>query len=428
MARSTRNKKQPDSNRKANLPIKAEPLIEERAMDLLQDPDFFGKLRRVIERAGIVGEVRNAVALFIIAISSLLERPLSAILKGRSSTGKNKVASGVLRLLPESAIQEITSSSRTAWNYAGDDFKHRVVYLQERNDAAGAVHPVRLLISEGKLVRTVTVRKGPKLVTEKFEAEGPIASISTTTRDRIEIDDETRHVSLWVDDSPEQTRLIIERQLSPLPGLKKDEIEVWHEAYRLIQKRASVPIDRPNWLKKIGDKVFTDDPRVRRYFPAFLSAIDTIALIRSFQNHPEDYESDESIAIGFDDYAAATLIFGKIFAESLHRGDDECAATRKAVKEIASGQDGAGVDAEQLAEYLRISRDKAYARLRIALESKAVERANDPEKNNKKLYVPSQFPKFVPDPKEVATEFVRPEKAIVITHPITGKTLRFGGK
>ena len=215
----------------------AEPSIEERALKILRDADFFGKLRSIISRCGLVGETRNALALYIVAISSLLVRPLSAILKGLSSSGKNILARKVLRLLPDTAVREITSSSKTAWNYSGDDFKNSVVYVQERNDGSGNVHPVRLLISEGKLIRTVTVRKNGQNTTQTFVANGPIAAITTTTKDRLEIDDETRSISLWLDESDEQTVRIMEGDVSAqpeLPQVSEEEVKTWHKVYDLI--------------------------------------------------------------------------------------------------------------------------------------------------------------------------------------------------
>jgi hypothetical protein len=83
------------------------------------------------------------------------------------------------------------------------------VYLQERNEAAGNVHPIRLLISEGKLIRIVPGFEHGKRVTKKYVARGPVAAISTTTKNLLEIDDETRHISIWVDESKEQTREIV---------------------------------------------------------------------------------------------------------------------------------------------------------------------------------------------------------------------------
>src|SRR6266852_4018003 len=150
---------------------KKTPSIQERALALLNDPDFFGKVREAVARGGLVGEARNIGAIFVVAMSSLLKKQMNAILKGVSSAGKNFLASRVLLLIPPSAVKEVTSSSKTAWNYSKDDFRNRIVYLQERNDAAGTVEPIRLLISEGQLKRTVTVRKDGQLTTEVFVAE-----------------------------------------------------------------------------------------------------------------------------------------------------------------------------------------------------------------------------------------------------------------
>jgi hypothetical protein len=401
-----------------------QPSTKDNALSLLRNGDFFGEVRLAVQRGGLVGEVQNALAIYIVAISSLLNHPLNLIVKGVSSGGKNFLLGCVLRLLPKTAIREISSSSKTAWNYSSNDFRHKVVYLQERNEASGAVYPVRLLISEQKLVRTVTVRKGNQFITETFVAEGPIASISTTTRDRIEVDDENRHISVWVDKSPEQTRRILKRQNSPAVDLDKDELEGWHEAYRLIEQRASVPVDLPIWFGKITDLVFVDDVRVRRYFPAFQEAIRTIALIRSFKTHPQDYEAGESISADFIDYAIAASIFEDLFVQSLYRADDECMATVEAINEIAATQNDQAGDANQLATKLKISYDKACARLRAAVDAGAIVRANDPEKNNGKRYRPAKRPRFVPSPKEVL-EKVRPtnKPTIRFTDPVTGKVV-----
>ena len=72
----------------------------------------------------------------------------------------------ILSLTPGSAVAEITSASDKAWNYSGSDFRHRVVYVQEQNEAAGTIDPIRLLISEGRLIRMVTRYKHGKRVTK----------------------------------------------------------------------------------------------------------------------------------------------------------------------------------------------------------------------------------------------------------------------
>lgn len=182
---------------------------EKEAHKLLRSARFFNKFLLATKKVGLVGEELNALVILIVAVSRLLPRPLNLFVKGHSSAGKNWLVTRVLRLLPESAVAEITSASDKALHYSQSDFQHRVVYLQERNEAAGNVHPIRLLISEGKLIRIVAGFENGKRVTKKYVARGPVAAISTTTKNRLEVDDETRHISIWVDESKEQTREIV---------------------------------------------------------------------------------------------------------------------------------------------------------------------------------------------------------------------------
>src|ERR1700683_3068773 len=123
---------------------------ERDAKKLLQSQYFFNKFLRAMARSGLIGERRSAMVLLVVSASRVLDRPLNVFVRGRSSSGKNWLVTRVLNLLPKSAVHEITSASEQAWSYSRSDFRHRVVYLQERNEAVGAIDPMRLLISEGK--------------------------------------------------------------------------------------------------------------------------------------------------------------------------------------------------------------------------------------------------------------------------------------
>jgi hypothetical protein len=284
--------------------------------------------------------------------------------------------------LPTDAVREITSTSQTAWNYAKDDFKNRVVYLQEQNEAAGNIHPVRLLISEQKLTRQVTVGREK----QEFVAEGPIASISTTTRNLLEIDDETRHLSLWMDQSPEQTKRIARRAFERYlvtdsfeeEPLTDEELTAWHHAYSLIKVRAARPVMLSPVFGEIADRVNADSIVARRYFPAFLEACRTIALIRSFFSVSE-WEPPR-IDVTFEDFCVASILFEDVFVESLHRDWDKTLETGRAVEAILARSEGRGVGVEALAKHLSISKDQAYRMLQKAEESGAIVRANKPEK------------------------------------------------
>jgi hypothetical protein len=401
-----------------------QPRLEKNALDLLKLPQFFRRFVADVRRLGLVGESRNAAVLYIVAVSALLNRPLNAIIKGESSAGKNFLASRVLKLVPQDSVVEITSSSKTAWNYGAHSFKHRVVYLQERNDAAGAVHPVRLLISEGRLIRTVTQFENGQRVAKRFVAEGPISSISTTRRERIEIDDETRHISLWLDESPEQTRLINAGYVARVDPLTEAEIARWHSVYRLLESRSEIAISIPDWFTSIADQVYCKDVTSRRYWPAFVEACKTVCLVRSFQEGSTRLQVS-SIALTFADYAVTASLFEEVFVESLDRSTEKTKNTRNAVKKISDQKAGAPVGADDLARNLSISSDQAYRRLRNACEAGQIRRANESSKANVKLFLPSDLPRFLPDPRRLLATIPEIPRLTQFVNPLTGEFVDF---
>jgi hypothetical protein len=309
---------------------------EREARRLLRSPRLFNEFLRAMRKAGLVGEEQNALVLLIVVVSRILARPLNVFVKGHSSSGKNWLVTRILRLVPKSAVAEITSASDKAWNYSRSDFRHRVVYLQEQNEAAGTIDPIRLLISESKLVRIVTEYENGQRVTKKYVAHGPVAAISTTTKNRLQIDDETRHLSIWVDESRDQTRQIVKSYTKQGARLSRKEMSAWHMVHLLLAKRAETKVVFPNWFEEeIADRLFVDDLRVRRYYPVFIEACRTICLIRSFQPDRQLSKHGE-LEVEFSDFAITTLIFDPVFVESLHLGKGAGEDTRRLQRRPAS--------------------------------------------------------------------------------------------
>lgn len=393
--------------------------IQRKAKKLLRSRHFFNKFLSAIEKLGLVGEKGNALVVFVVAVSCILDRPLNLFVKGQSSSGKNWLVTRVLSLLPKRAVREITSASEQAWSYSRSDFRHRVVYLQERNEGVGRMDPMRLLISEGKLVRIVTQYEGGKRVAKKFVARGPVAAISTTTKNRLQTDDETRHISVWVDDSKEQNRDVVRGYLRGFAGLSRSELEVWRMVYRLLKERVGIQIVLPKWLPQIGDEIFDGDRRVRRYVPAYIEALRTICLIRSFQRHR--LSSSGRLVVDFADLAITTLIFDRVFVESLGLGKSAAETTRRAVEAISLATKKP-VDAKEVARELGISNDKAYSKLRYAVQAGVIRIANKPERSNRKTYVALPAPRFVPDPKKLFQK-LRLKETVSFVHPLTGEQI-----
>jgi hypothetical protein len=396
--------------------------VEKEARKLLRSARFFNEFLLAIKKVGLVGEEPNALVLYIVVTSRLLRRPLNAFVKGRSSSGKNWLVRCILHLLSHRAVAEITSASDMAWNYSRQDFCHKVVYLQERNDAAGTVHPVRLLISEGKLVRIVPRWSHGKIVTKRHVARGPVASISTTTKNRLEIDDETRHISLWVDESAQQTRKIVKTYTKAPERLTRDELRAWRAVQRVLEERIEAEISFPHWFEEVADRLFVGDLRVRRYYPAFVDACRTVCLIRSFQTHRKRSKHGR-LKVDFADFAITAVIFDPVFVESLHLNRGSGEDTRRLVDDI-SARKKRPVDAKDIARKLGISMDKAYAKLRYAAQVGAIRQVNKPQKSNRKAYLAIPRPRFVPDPKKLFQE-LKDLKAVRFVHPLTGKWVTY---
>ncbi len=396
-----------------------------RALELLKSPYFFPAFLEAVGRAGLVGEKKNALVVFVVCVSRLLDKPLNLFVKGPSSAGKNFLVRTVLRFLPPETVREITSSSGMSWNYLGKNLKHRIVYLQEESQAGGHVHPARLLISENRLIRMVTRRRRNRFVTEREVTEGPVACISTTTRNRLEVDDETRHLSVWMDDSPEQTRNILVALAQGSDGISAEELETWHEVQNLLEARAKLPIEFPGWFKRVAELVETTEIRARRYFAAFLEACKVVCLIRSFRRKEEELGRREKLRVGFIDFATTILIFADAFGKSLEGPGLEELETRQLVEQISKRKGGALVNASDLAAELGATNNQAYARLRNAAREGYIARVNPPAKGNPKLYRVTPLTRFLPDPARVFKELSPERDGVRFIHPVTGVVLEY---
>jgi hypothetical protein len=398
--------------------------IRQKALRLLRSPYFFQKLVRDLQKTGLVGEERNALIVYVVATSRLLADPMALFVKGPSSVGKSYLTDKSLDFIPCSEVRKITGSSNKSWNYQQRNLRHKVVYLKERNAVSGPVHPLRLLISERELAYYVTVRRGNRSEVEKVVTKGPIAAVSTT-RDRVEIDDETRHLSIWLDESPEQTGRIVaatvEREVENKKNLDRNAFASWREVQRLLKSRSKFPIRFRVWLKQVARSVDTTSIWARRLFPTFLRAVKTITLIRSFRWTTSELKQMQRIPVRFSDVAITIFIFGPAFAQSLQRAEDMNVEVRQRIAAISAGRGDKPVSAYDLSQNMSISMDKAYSLIRKAESMGTISRTNATTKTNRKLYLSTPDKGFLPEPHEMFDRFVRKLKRVKFVHPLTGK-------
>ena len=265
--------------------------------------------------------------------------------------------------------------------------------------------------------------RGARQPCSSSDVYGLSSRLSTTTKNRLQIDDETRHISIWVDESSEQPRQIVKSYAKKQETLSRKERRTWHMVHCLLEKRVGTKVIFPKWFEEVADRLFVDDLRVRRYYPAFVEACRTVCLIRSFQPHRKRSKHGR-LEVDFADFAITTLIFDPVFVESLHLNRGSREDTRQLVADV-SARKGRPVEAKDIARKLGISMDKAYAKLRYAAQIGVIRQANKPQKSNRKAYLSTPRPRFVPDPEKLFQELKDLKEPVRFVHPITGEWVEY---
>ena len=179
--------------------------------ELAQQPNILTHFVADLSRSGVVGEVRTAKLLYLIMTGRLLERPVSAALKGPSAGGKSWLMESVLRFFPDTAYYSLSAMSERALAYSEEPLTHRFLVLYE---AAGlgsdfASYLVRSLLSEGRLSYEMVEKTADGLRARLIEREGPTGLLVTTTAVKLHPENETRLLSISITDTRDQTQAVL---------------------------------------------------------------------------------------------------------------------------------------------------------------------------------------------------------------------------
>jgi hypothetical protein len=287
---------------------------KQAAGDLVLEPDILGRFASELVRAGLVGEEKNAKVLFLALTTRLFARPVSVAVKGPSSGGKSYTVEVVLRFFPSSAYWSRTGMSERALAYSDEDFRHRHLVLYE---AAGmtsdfASYLIRSLLSEGRIRYEVVEKTKDGMKPRLIEKSGPTGLIVTTTAARLHPENETRLLSMTVEDTPQQTKAI-------LHGLARGEETIavvdyvqWQAFQRYLEtgeRRVIVP-----YAEKLAELVPPVAVRLRRDFKQLLALISADALLHRERRGRDDRGR---ILATLDDYAVVRDLVANLFAEGV---------------------------------------------------------------------------------------------------------------
>jgi hypothetical protein len=331
-------------------------------------------------RQGLVGEDILAKLLYLVLTSRLLDRQVSAGVKGHSASGKSWCIDVVLRFFPRDAYMTFTAMSQKALIYSDEEYAHRtivvyeVVALREGIEDDLTSYLIRSLLSEGRIEYPVTVRD-PKgaFTTRTIVKEGPTNLIFSTTKTRVHSENETRILSLNTDDSTEQTARVFAElandDATPGPG---DDLQQWVDLQRWLQdqdNRVTIP-----YGKELVAKIPAVAVRLRRDVGALLSLIRAHALLHQATRGRDEHGR---VVATLGDYATVRALVADVLAEGV--GATVSVIVRATVDAVAklTGDVGGEASALQVAQLLEVDKSNAGRRLRAAADGGYVRNRED---------------------------------------------------
>jgi hypothetical protein len=188
--------------------------IHAAALELLRHPKFLFLVGQQLSAAGVVGEAKNRLILYLACLTTSLDKVVSVLVKGPSSTGKSNLTTAVLSLVPPEKLLNRSSFTGKSLVYGSEELAGKILYLVEHRGGKDGEFFRRLLQSEGALHHEATTGSGAKHGTKVTTRIGAPVFLSTTTDERVYDDDETRFLSIRADESAELTREVVRDQFS----------------------------------------------------------------------------------------------------------------------------------------------------------------------------------------------------------------------
>jgi len=293
------------------------PEEKAQAEELLKGPNILEKMLSFTEKAGHVGEKTNKKVLYLSAISTKTDKAINIFVKGSSSAGKNALVEAIRALLPVEVCKKFSGISAKALYHTKDkDLSHKILYMAELEGSGEADYPIRLVISEGELTYTYTIKdlKTGELTTksEHIKALGT-AIWQTTTKLLITQDNENRAIDLYIDESEELTREILKKQafqVNSNTNILEKEKRIWQCAFSKIEP---LPVVIP-YAGYLAEAYPTDKIRSRRDFQKLLSLIVAHTLL--YQKQRQKNEEGKLIAT-VEDYKEVYNLCKVVFAQTL---------------------------------------------------------------------------------------------------------------
>lgn len=336
-----------------------------KCSELAKTRDILSAFERSVAAAGVAGEARATKLLYLVTTSRLNDRPVSAVVKGPSSAGKSHTSGKVLSFFPPTAYYTLSGMSEHALAYSEEPLVHRVLVIFEAAGMAGefASYLMRSLLSEGR-VKYETVEKTTEgLRARLIEREGPTGLIVTTTAASLHPENETRMLSIPVNDTQDQTRHIL-MALADEGDRPEVDLEPWHALQEWLaggECRVTIP-----YARELAEAIPPVATRLRRDFGAILGLIRAHALLH---RATRDIDGAGRVVATLQDYAAVRDLVADLVADGA--GATVAPVVRETVRTAAAALEGGKTELKiaQLAALLKLDKSTTSRRAKVASDA-----------------------------------------------------------
>ena len=265
--------------------IKVNEATGARCIEFLSQPGLIKRINELIGMAGVAGEEKSRILLFIIASSFKMPDTLHALIQGSSGSGKTRLLKIIIQLMPHEDVKSYTRVTDNSF-YNQDEyfFVHKLLCFEDidglKEDAQMAVRELQsneiLITSTSIKDDTGYIRGGERTV------RGPIASLACTTHGETYEDNVSRCFVIAVDESREQTLRIIKFQNDCAAGAidikkEKETKEFLQNCIRLLK-----PYEV---LNPYANKIHLPEEahKLRRLNELYQSFVKQITLLNQYQ-------------------------------------------------------------------------------------------------------------------------------------------------
>jgi hypothetical protein len=205
------------------------------ALGFLSGGNLMERTNELIGQSGILGEVDNRLLMYLIFTTRKRSNPLHVVSLGASGTGKTHLQERVAELIPEEDKIEITTLTENAFYYfERNALSHKLILIEDLDGADSSFYAIRELQSKKRITKTVALKNSRgETRTTQLVVEGPVCVAGCTTKERIYEDNANRSFLLYLDESYDQDKHIMDYQRAISAGKINEQQE--REAQQLLK-------------------------------------------------------------------------------------------------------------------------------------------------------------------------------------------------